>query len=61
VTLEANTEAFYFVDEFYSPELGRGIRWNDPRFGIEWPVEPVVVSEKDRGHRDFDPAYHLRG
>jgi len=59
ITLEDATEAFYFVDEFYGPELERGIRWNDPKFRIEWPIEPLVISEKDRNHRDFDPAWHL--
>lgn len=60
ITLETNTEAFYFADEFYDPERERGIRWNDPRFGIEWPLEPTVISEKDRSHPDFDPALHLK-
>ena len=59
ITLQDDTEAFYFVDEFYGPEQERGIRWNDPRFAIQWPAEPVVLSDKDRGHRDFDPAWHL--
>jgi dTDP-4-dehydrorhamnose 3,5-epimerase len=59
VTLTDDTEAFYFVDEFYGPEQERGVRWNDPRFAISWPIEPVVISDKDRGHRDFDPAWHL--
>jgi dTDP-4-dehydrorhamnose 3,5-epimerase len=59
VTLVDDTEAFYLVDEFYAPEQERGIRWNEARFGIRWPIEPVVVSDKDRGHRDFDPAWHL--
>jgi len=59
VTLMDDTEAFYFVDEFYAPEFERGIRWNDPRFEIEWPIEPVVISDKDRNHPDFDAAYHL--
>jgi dTDP-4-dehydrorhamnose 3,5-epimerase len=59
VTLVDDTEAFYFVDEFYAPEQERGIRWNETRFGIRWPIEPVVVSDKDRDHRDFDPAWHL--
>lgn len=59
ITLADDTEAFYFVDEVYAPELERGIRWNDPKFGIEWPLEPTVISEKDQGHPDFDPAYHL--
>jgi dTDP-4-dehydrorhamnose 3,5-epimerase len=37
----------------------RGVRWDDPRFAIPWPAQPVVISEKDRGYRDFDPAWHL--
>ena len=61
VTLADDTEAFYFVDEFYAPEQERGLRWNDPRFAIAWPVEPAVLSDKDRGHRDFDPAWHVGG
>lgn len=60
ITLEDDTEAFYFADEFYAPERERGIRWNDPRFGIQWPEEPVVISDKDRDQRDFDPGWHLR-
>lgn len=59
ITLQDDTEAFYFVDEFYSPEQERGLRWNDPRFAIKWPAEPIVLSDKDRGHKDFDPALHL--
>jgi dTDP-4-dehydrorhamnose 3,5-epimerase len=59
VTLTDDAEALYLVDEFYAPEQERGIRWNDPRFGIEWPIQPVVVSDKDRAHRDFDPGWHL--
>jgi dTDP-4-dehydrorhamnose 3,5-epimerase len=59
ITLTDDAEALYLVDEFYSPQQERGIRWNDPRFGIEWPIVPVVVSDKDRAHRDFDPGWHL--
>jgi dTDP-4-dehydrorhamnose 3,5-epimerase len=59
ITLADDTEAFYLVDEFYGPEQERGVRWNDPRFGIHWPIPPVVLSDKDRNHRDFDPAWHL--
>jgi len=59
ITLSDNTEAFYFVDEFYAPEAERGVRWNDPKFAIQWPMEPVVLSDKDRAHRDFDPKWHL--
>src|SRR5512139_2231794 len=59
VTLADDVEAFYFADEFYAPELERGVRWNDPRFDLRWPVQPVVISDKDAKHRDFDPAWHL--
>jgi dTDP-4-dehydrorhamnose 3,5-epimerase len=59
ITLADDTEAFYFVDEFYAPQYERGIRWNDPRFGFLWPIPPTVLSDKDANHRDFDPAWHL--
>jgi len=59
ITLEENTEAFYFVDEFYAPDRERGLRWNDPAFQLSWPIAPVVLSDKDAGQRDFDPAWHL--
>jgi dTDP-4-dehydrorhamnose 3,5-epimerase len=61
VTLANDSEAFYFADEFYGPEQERGIRWNDSRFGIHWPIPPVVISDKDGGHRDFEPGWHLGG
>ncbi len=59
ISLSDDTEAFYFVDAFYAPDQERGVRWNDPKFNIKWPIKPVVVSEKDAAHPDFDPAYHL--
>ena len=59
ITLQDQTEAFYFVDEFYDSTRERCIRWNDPRFRIEWPMQPVVISEKDRNQSDFDPTWHL--
>ncbi len=59
ITLADDTEAFYFVDEFYAPDRERGVRYDDPKFKLEWPIAPVVISDKDKGHRDFDPAWHL--
>ena len=59
ITLADHTEAFYFADEFYAPELERGVRWNDPRFAIAWSAEPVIISDKARRHPDFSSAYHL--
>jgi len=60
MTIAEDTEAFYFVSEFYSPELERGIRYNDPALGIHWPMEPVVISDKDKNHPDFKPETHLK-
>ena len=53
ITMEDNTEVFYQMSEFYSPECARGLRWNDPAFNIVWPVEVTVVSEKDNKYCDF--------
>jgi dTDP-4-dehydrorhamnose 3,5-epimerase len=59
ITLADSTELIYLMDEFYSPEFERGIRWNDKRFSIEWPIAPRFMSPRDENHRDFDPAWHL--
>ena len=53
ITIEDDTEVFYQMSEFYSPEHARGVRWNDPAFGLEWPLEPTLISEKDRLYTDF--------
>lgn len=58
-TLEPDTELFYLVSNFYKPAAERGLRWNDPRIGVKWPLEPTIISSKDAAHPDFDPAYHL--
>ena len=58
-TLADDTEAFYFVDEFYAPECERGIRWDDPRFADRVARPADRALGKDRGYRDFDPAWHL--
>ncbi len=49
-TLEDDTEVFYQMSEFYSPEHARGLRWDDPAFGIVWPVKNKIISDKDRNH-----------
>lgn len=53
LTLEDNTEVLYQMSEFYAPECAKGIRWNDPSFGIEWPADGAVISEKDTQYLDF--------
>lgn len=51
--LEDNTEVTYQVSQFYCPASERGIRYNDPAFGIRWPVAHKVVSDKDNSWPDF--------
>jgi len=49
LTLSDNTEVFYQVSQFYAPESEMGIRWNDPAFGIKWPLtDGLTISEKDK-------------
>ena len=52
LTLEDRTEVIYKVSNYYSPENQRGIRWDDPALGIEWPVRADRVTMSDRD-RDF--------
>lgn len=47
-TLEDDSAAMYLHTEYYSPEHEDGIRYDDPKVGIEWPLPPVEVSEKDQ-------------
>jgi len=55
-TMTDETEVFYQVSEFYSPECERGVRWDEPLVGIDWPAtEKVIVSEKDRSWPDMKP------
>ncbi|SHJ59750.1 dTDP-4-dehydrorhamnose 3,5-epimerase [Hymenobacter daecheongensis DSM 21074] len=53
LTLTDNTDVCYQVSAKYAPGSERGLRWNDPAIRIQWPFEPVLVSEKDRHHPDF--------
>ena len=53
-TLTDDAEVMYFVSADYSPPHQRGVRWNDPAFGIEWPLgEPAMINERDRTYPDF--------
>jgi dTDP-4-dehydrorhamnose 3,5-epimerase len=55
-TLEDGTEVFYQISEFYSPDHGRGVRWDDRAFGIRWPEGERTIVERDRSYPDFRPA-----
>lgn len=53
-TLRDNTEVIYLVSTYFAPGAERGIRWNDPGLGIEWPITGLVtISEKDAAWPDW--------
>ena len=47
-TLSDTAYVLYKVTNEYSPENERGIIWNDPNVSISWPIENLIVSEKDK-------------
>ena len=58
-SLTDDAELFYMVSASYAPALERGLRWDDPRLAIDWPMTPTVMSEKDRNWPllDGDPDF----
>jgi dTDP-4-dehydrorhamnose 3,5-epimerase len=53
MTLCEHAELMYLVSEFYAPQAEKGFRWDDPAIGIQWPMEPAVISDKDRNWADL--------
>jgi len=61
VTLTPEAEVFYKIDGYYAPACERGLRWNDPAIGIDWPVaeSELVINDRDRNLpllADFEPV-----
>jgi dTDP-4-dehydrorhamnose 3,5-epimerase len=54
-TLVPDTEILYQMSEFYVPDAARGVRYDDPAFGIRWPIAHAVLLERDRAYADFAP------
>ncbi len=54
-TLVDNTEISYLMSERYAPEAASGVRFDDPAFGIDWPLAVSSVSEQDENWPDFEP------
>lgn len=50
VTLADDTEVLYMMSAPYAAGYERGIRWNDPAFGIDWPLEPVHIALRDASY-----------
>lgn len=53
ITLVDDTLVNYQMGAEYVADLARGVRWNDPAFAIDWPLEPQVLSERDAAYADF--------
>lgn len=53
-TLTAGAEVLYMMGEYYHPELARGVRWDDPAFGIAWPIGAPILSERDATYPDLE-------
>lgn len=52
-TLAEDTEVFYQMSESFHPDCARGVRWNDPAFGILWPEDIRNISNRDQEYQDF--------
>lgn len=53
-TLVDNTEVFYQMSAPYHQEAARGVRWDDPVFGITWPdADRRILSERDSHYESF--------
>jgi dTDP-4-dehydrorhamnose 3,5-epimerase len=54
-TLADDCEVLYQMTDVHAPALAAGVRWNDPAFGIGWPITAdIVISERDASYADFD-------
>jgi|ERR1041385_2661222 len=56
-TLEDGSEAFYQMSEFYAPELATGLRYDDPKLGITWPLPVASISAKDQSWALLSPGW----
>lgn len=52
-TLVDSSEVCYQISHAYRAEFSRGVRWNDPCFGIEWPLPDPILSSRDRTFSDY--------
>jgi dTDP-4-dehydrorhamnose 3,5-epimerase len=55
LTLRDDSDVLYLMGQSYAPEAQRGVRWDDPAFGIAWPEKPRLISRRDGSFPDFEP------
>jgi dTDP-4-dehydrorhamnose 3,5-epimerase len=53
VSITDHAALLYHMSAAYTPGFGRGVRWNDPRLGVEWPIKPLLISDRDREWPDW--------
>lgn len=58
-SLADDSRILYMMSDFYAPELSDGVRWDDPAFGIAWPLPVNAMAARDRECPDFDHAAHV--
>lgn len=58
-TITDNVELFYQMSQFYVPQAASGIRWNDPRIGLQWPLPDPIMSPRDRSLPVLDECSDL--
>ena len=56
-TLFPDSDVFYQMTDVYAPELGAGLRWNDPALSIEWPIENPVMNRRDQDYPELDDEW----
>jgi dTDP-4-dehydrorhamnose 3,5-epimerase len=54
LTLADDSEVFYQMSDFFHADSARGVRWNDPAFGIVWPGKVEMISARDANYPDFE-------
>ncbi len=54
VSLTDHAEVYYMISVTHAPQFSRGFRWNDPAFGVEWPLRPAVISARDAAYPLLD-------
>jgi dTDP-4-dehydrorhamnose 3,5-epimerase len=53
-TLVDDTDVYYQMTDAFAPDLGQGLRWDDPALGIDWPVANPIMNDRDRNYADLD-------
>jgi dTDP-4-dehydrorhamnose 3,5-epimerase len=56
LTLADATEVFYQISAAFQAQAARGVRWDDPAFGVTWPADVRTMSERDRQYPDFQAS-----